>query len=311
MLIPGSGQTPKHQSLVLRPILSHQIQKSIRLHRHTYAHEVVGSVILQYAVRIYIYIYIIHIYIHMYCQTHLVCAFWSIMQLRRPRMFRHMPLPFLSHSGGRERSHGGCGTKQQSRVFAGALESNLKGLRFTLVAEPLRRRPVRVFFQSWNRNGFPQVDQFTLVHLICFAGEKPHFCLVIASQPTSGCEPEVQPCLDSRKVLQRRQRLRPMRGRIPSGQFCLLLILPVMILGNMWTRSSFCTAFVQLVTNQCLDLAGYADERNSLGSNQSSRYGQNWLIRTLASRYFCQQWQLGRSQQSCRLMRNLRKLCIA
>ena len=93
------------------------------------------------------------IYIYIYCQTHLVCAFWSIMLLRRPRMFRHMPLPFLSHSGGRERSHGGCGTKQQSRVFAGALESNLKGLRFTLVAEPLRRRPVRVFFQSWNRNG--------------------------------------------------------------------------------------------------------------------------------------------------------------
>lgn len=87
------------------------------------------------------------------CQTHLVCAFWSTMLLRRPRMFQCLALPFHSHSGGRERSHGGCGTKQQSRVFAGNLESNLKGLRFTLVAEPLRRRPVKVISQLWFRNG--------------------------------------------------------------------------------------------------------------------------------------------------------------
>jgi hypothetical protein len=71
------------------------------------------------------------IYIYTCCQTHLVCAFWSTMLLRRPRMFQCLALPFHSHSGGRERSHGGCGTKQQSRVFAGNLESNLNGLRFT------------------------------------------------------------------------------------------------------------------------------------------------------------------------------------
>jgi hypothetical protein len=93
------------------------------------------------------------IYIYTCCQTHLVCAFWSTMLLRRPRMFQCLALPFHSHSGGRERSHGGCGTKQQSRVFAGNLESNLKGLRFTLVAEPLRRRPVKVISQLWFRNG--------------------------------------------------------------------------------------------------------------------------------------------------------------
>ena len=87
------------------------------------------------------------------CQTHLVCAFWSIMLLRRSRMFQCSALPFHSHSGGRERSHGGCGTKQQSRVFAGDLESNLKGLRFTLVAEPLRRRPIKGIFSTLVRNG--------------------------------------------------------------------------------------------------------------------------------------------------------------
>ena len=96
---------------------------------------------------------LIYIYIYTCCQTHLVCAFWSTMLLRRPRMFQCLALPFHSHSGGRERSHGGCGTKQQSRVFAGNLESNLKGLRFTLVAEPLRRRPVKVISQLWFRNG--------------------------------------------------------------------------------------------------------------------------------------------------------------
>ena len=98
--------------------------------------------------------------------------------------------------------------------------------------------------------------------------------------------------------------LPPKIGRAPSGQSFRLLIQPLMILGNMWTRWSSYTPSVQPKTSRCLlrDLWCWWKGQHRLKFVPQTP--QSCRILNKALRRFFPQWPLGKKRQGFRPMKS-------